>query len=1649
MNKKWTTWKKAAPLLGALLMAAAVFYIAAAAPTDRYVDPALGADSGDCSGTPCQTIQYAIGQSASGDILHLAAGTYNEAPTLNKSLSILGADEATTIINTNASAGYGLSANGDFDITLKDFSLDGPPSGTYGYGIKLSGEAATTTIENVTVYDSGVSGIDLNGLNGGSLTNITVTNNGGVGLALTDCSNITVSGITTSGNAWGGMALFTSGAYYTGGSDNITLAGTNSFGEANPLYIQEIPPHQVTNFHVNSTEFPYMVFNPVSAPYFVFFQQSAANAIAAALAAPSPGSSYIQSTADGSFLVGPGMTIQTAINAASPGDTVNVLAGTYIENANTWRDMYITKNLSLIGAGSGSTIIQLNQSKTNGLEIYGSSLNVTIQGITFTKLPTNTYGPGYAIRAGEVASTFTSLVFRDVEVAYAAGRNIFLDNNGVFTSVTLDQCNIHHSGAWGLSAQGQLNGLSATDSHFDNNGSSDPSHGIGFDLNPKAGATATNITVTGGSFSNNTSKGINLLKTSNATFSGFTASNNSGAPGGGFGVSLWEWAGTSTNLTFSNATLTGNSTDGFLFGAETGMTVSNVLINNSILTGNGRDGVLLYRATGWGEGTFSNITIENSDVSGNGGRGIEFALPNTTVQATCNWWGDISGPTYAGNPGGLGETTTSNVTYSPWMIYSTDASADPGWQLPAAFTVTAGGDNSPADNNYRSLGNAIGCVQSDQTVTLSGTFDFNQTYSRPSWELGNDAVTGTVDDWEVDVPPANNVTLTAASLGSATIQGPGDVATVDLEGFLQVYNSGTNQNWTISNLRILDFDLSIGMFYGGGSPSNAYDGVTIENNFIRMATDLKGASSSGPEHFQNIAIHLAYGKNQTVQGNEIEVPGDGISDPTAGADWWTYGVSPGWLYSSNVVLQSNTHGGDSYDGLLIDSNVIHVLNAQDTYPQRIIGIWENGWSHSSDVTVSNNQFLNDDPGNDPALNRQMAFRPSSHSSASTTVSYANNVIAGAHIGFGPFDASAGLLPILITNTSMDDVFNGFIFGQYQNWSILGGNLDHGSLSPVFHQGTGIQLPTGAILTMSDVTVRGYQTGLDVNGGAAAVDNTRFLANLTGVLLQTGSADLNGGNNFTGNANYGVNNLSGTGIDAENNFWGNCDGPGPVGPGSGDNVSSNVDYDPWIGQSGPVPLQALIDAADPGDTIQLGVCTYNGAIVWKPLTIQGVPGTLVIGGSPAFTIMDNDTTIQDLVIDMIGYTDPAIVTGADVNNLVLRRLEIFGGSGDGIRLAHNITNLQVLDNLIHDLGGDALHYLSGTTVGGVHEIQGNLWYNNTGYGVNNESATSYNVEYNSWGHLSGPTSGDQASGPLDTTPWTHVALGMTYSGSPVPDVVGVGSQITYTIWMDAAQAMGADFTLIYSDTLLSLVSLTDMGTFDQHPGTCLLNSPSAGVIHFCGFRFSTPANGAAVPVFRVVFQGLAAGVSPLDLDDTSDRFSMAPPSGGSNNIYAFALTDGSVEIFPTFTVTGRIDLQGRANDTGAVMTFQPGLYQGYGPFTFSTSDYWGAISASGVVEDTYDITVSMDRYLDVTIASTRNVAIDALKTVLNTLVLWGGDADDDDVIDVSDATIIGGQYGTPGSNGDINNDGIVDLLDMVLMGGNYMKSALDAYLSWTP
>jgi hypothetical protein len=358
---------------------------------------------------------------------------------------------------------------------------------------------------------------------------------------------------------------------------------------------------------------------------------------------------------------------------------------------------------------------------------------------------------------------------------------------------------------------------------------------------------------------------------------------------------------------------------------------------------------------------------------------------------------------------------------------------------------------------------------------------------------------------------------------------------------------------------------------------------------------------------------------------------------------------------------------------------------------------------------------------------------------------------------------------------------------------------------------------------------------------------------------------------------------------------------------------------------------------------------------------------------------------------------------------------------------------------------------------VYEIQGNLFKANAGVAVS--SPANIHVEYNSWAAFGGPTPGT-ANGVSNAitsfSPYTYADLSMSSTSTPVTDKVAVGSTITYTIKINAQNVTGADFKLFYPFDKLSIASKTLGTTF----GVTAVDATIPGEIAFHGFvslpvppAHLAPISGNGMDLFSVTFTALAADATPgnLNFDETSDTFAMSPDAGPANNIYANALTDGSVTIFDKFAVTATVSTQGRMDRSGIQVFFSTGAFQGYGPYSAtSTNVISNNVSFSSVVADTYTITTHFARYLNVTAASGKTKAVSASGAVAP-LELKGGDANTDDKIDIADASIIGSDYGNSGATliADVNYSGKVDIFDLALMGGNYGLTSATAYTTWVP
>ena len=241
------------------------------------------------SGCTYSSVQTAINHAASGDTITVAAGTYVEPglydtdPTTNSNTNVSGltivgvgsgSDPSTSTIldasgppSSSFSHTYGFYIKGLDGITLRNFRLIGPGSGTgqTGYGLKLEADT-NISVNNVTVVNSRRSNIDLNGVSGATFTNVTATGAvNGNGLGISDSSNVTINGITTSGNAWGGIALYANGGFYSCGVNAVSVANA-SLSEVGAIYTgidHASSSHggtcAITNITVPTSTLPYKV----------------------------------------------------------------------------------------------------------------------------------------------------------------------------------------------------------------------------------------------------------------------------------------------------------------------------------------------------------------------------------------------------------------------------------------------------------------------------------------------------------------------------------------------------------------------------------------------------------------------------------------------------------------------------------------------------------------------------------------------------------------------------------------------------------------------------------------------------------------------------------------------------------------------------------------------------------------------------------------------------------------------------------------------------------------------------------------------------------------------------------------------------------------------------------------------------------------------------------------------------------------------------------------------------------------------------------------------------------------------------------------------------------------------------------------------
>ena len=313
------------------------------------------------SGTEHESIAEGVENASPGDHLQLAPASFTEHVAIGIPLTISGSETGTTIIDVSQEDGWGITLSSD-GITLEDFTVTAGGVNT-AYAIHSEPGITDLTIEDVEVYGSTRTCIDLNGLTGpgfSTIRNITVSGSAiGFGLALSTCSNVHIENVTSSDNGYGDIAIMESNYYdqeihdlvFTG---SLNLEGPENLGGGGVI-VQidpaEVPVGGSTGFPVvmDADGYDYLLEAPGDLTGCILVHSDDVRSIAATLGAQvTPLVSYDLVTQN--MVVFPGMSVQSAVNAAEEATVIEVEVGSF-----DTAPIEINTSVTLVGPNAGIT----------------------------------------------------------------------------------------------------------------------------------------------------------------------------------------------------------------------------------------------------------------------------------------------------------------------------------------------------------------------------------------------------------------------------------------------------------------------------------------------------------------------------------------------------------------------------------------------------------------------------------------------------------------------------------------------------------------------------------------------------------------------------------------------------------------------------------------------------------------------------------------------------------------------------------------------------------------------------------------------------------------------------------------------------------------------------------------------------------------------------------------------------------------------------------------------------------------------------------------------------------------------------------------------------------------------------------------------
>ncbi len=799
--------------------------------------------NGACDGAPdsYKTLKAAIAAASSGDTINILAGTYVEQGqvVIDKNLTVIGADRATTIFKTDSDTGSSGDARGWFLVNvgvvfnLSNVTLDGSGHLVHN-GIRTHGNGTIDSVafKNIRYTASSYDGrgVSTYGEPGQTITvsNSTFENIGRIGV-LVFGATATISGNTYIGKgagdwldygfeASGGGKMTVTGNTITDCEGVALVDGSTSAGILATDYWGPGTQATVENNFINGSTGAIAVgFDAGDASVVVAHNNDLSGNVSYAVGSTGP-------TVDASGNWWGSNVPATVKTAADGGD---------VEDYTPWLNSGTDTNLSAAGfQGDFSNLWVDDDSQQTGSTgriqeginlAVGSTVNVApgtyAESVVIAKPNFTLVGSDAndrpVITGGMNTVGSDNLTLRNLIVRGAIGSFVIAAGGNGFTmeKVTVDAEDV--AGRSGVGS-GQINGdINITYSEFLN-----IKNWVGFDTRSGSGGPTTGADINSVIFSHNTVRNtqghINFRGTIGDPTPSVTVSDNLveqvGSATNSFGAIIKVFY--ATNVAFTGNTIKDVGTSGYNPAGEAAYgagfmprNVANLTVTGNTFENNNQAIAIEPRnsnPSGFADGVLSNGTITNNTFSGNKyGVYVPATLHPTSnfvglnitgnqivgsltegahngysagiLKTENNWWGSACGPLGSG-----ASPVSANVDYSPWWLTPTGAAPAPA---PITTGMSASDQcaqlNSAAPNTTITYG--AGTYPGGVVVTASDvTIDLGGAEVGP----GSPAYTITGD----------NVTLQNGTLNGALNANGATSAAVTVEG-------GAD-NFTLKNVEV-------------------------------------------------------------------------------------------------------------------------------------------------------------------------------------------------------------------------------------------------------------------------------------------------------------------------------------------------------------------------------------------------------------------------------------------------------------------------------------------------------------------------------------------------------------------------------------------------------------------------------------------------------------------------------------------------------------------------------------------------------------------------------------------------------------------------------------------------------------------------------